>query len=42
MNGVGSVAVGAATIDPAAGTVSTLQLIPGTSGIYKLCEVWWI
>ena len=34
MNGVGSVAVGAATIDPAAGTVSTLQLIPGTSQVY--------
>ena len=35
MNGVGSVAVGAATIDPASGTVSTLQLVPGTSQVYS-------
>ena len=34
MNGDGSVAVGAATIDPASGTVSTLQLVPGTSQRY--------
>ena len=34
MNGAGSVAVGAATIDPAAGTIATFQLIPGTSQTY--------
>ena len=34
MNGDGSVAVGAATIDPAAGTIATLQLVPGTSQRY--------
>ena len=34
MNGVGSVAVGAATIDAASGTVSTLQLVPATSQVY--------
>jgi len=34
MNGAGSVAVGAATIDPASGTIATFQLIPGTSQMY--------
>lgn len=34
MNGSGSVAVGAATLDPSTGSIATLQMIPGSSQVY--------
>ena len=34
MNGSGSVAVGAATLDPSTGEIATLQMIPGSSQVY--------